>query len=499
MRFPLPFATLLLLTLLAPFPEIVAQEPIDIGSRRELLVDHHLIAETKGEVALKLHPPERREVAITFDEPWEGNSCGYPTVFQDGDIYRLYYRGHAYLLEDPPLRMAQSEVACYAESKDGIHWEKPVLNLHSWPGVGTENNIIWPGGAESHNFAPFKDTNPDCPPEARYKAVAGTVTTKGLLIFQSADGIHWSKIKEEPVVTEGAFDSHNTVFWDDARKQYVMYLRTVEDNLRHIARSTSEDFINWSAPESIAFPHSPPQQMYTNQILPYYRAPHVLVGLPARYVTRPMNPHIKTLEPIGVRNKIFEISDERIGTDLTDSVFISSRDGLAFERWNEAFLRPGPEEAGRWIYGDNYIAYGFYETPTDCEPCPNELSILAHEGYWRESHRLRRYSMRIDGFVSMNASYEGGEFTTKPLLFTGDTLTVNYATSAAGSLRVELQNAGGEPIPGFALEDSVELYGDSIRQTVSWTGSPDLGALAGNPIRIRFALRDGDLFSYQFE
>jgi len=477
---------------------VSAEAPVHIGGRRELLVDRSLIDTMRGGVALKLHTPTKHEVAIAFDQPWEGNSCGYPTVFQDGNIYRMYYRGHAYLLEDPPLRMAQSEVVCYAESKDGIHWDKPALNLHTWPGVGTANNIIWPGSPEAHNFAPFKDTNPNCAPEARYKAVAGTVTTKGLLIFQSADGIHWSKIQEAPVVTKGAFDSHNTVFWDDAQQRYVMYVRMIENELRHIARSYSTDFLSWSEPEPLTFPDSPPQQMYTNQIMPYPRAPHLLVGLPTRYVTRGMNPHIKELEPIAVRNKIFEISDERVGTDLTDSVFISSRDGLAFQRWNEAFLRPGPEEAGRWIYGDNYIAYGLYETPTDCDPCPNELSFLAHEGYWRAEHRLRRYAIRLDGFVSMNADYGGGEFTTKPLLFDGAALTVNYATSAAGSLRVEIQDGSGVPIPGFTLEDAVEYYGDATDQALSWVGGAAVQPLAGKAVRLRFVLRDGDVYAFQF-
>lgn len=242
-----------------------AIDPVHIGDRRELFVDLHLVEELRGNAEQRLHRPVKQEVAIRFDQPWEGNSCGYPTVFQDGDIYRMYYRGHAYLLKDPPLRMAQSEVVCYAESTDGVHWEKPELNLHNWPGSGTANNIIWPGSPESHNFAPFKDTNPNCDPEARYKAVAGTVTTKGLLVFQSADGIHWSKMSEEPVVTEGAFDSHNTVFWDDTEKRYVMYVRTSEDGRRHIAMSHSRDFRNWSSPESVTFPESPPQQMYTNQ------------------------------------------------------------------------------------------------------------------------------------------------------------------------------------------------------------------------------------------
>ncbi len=476
---------------------IDAEEAIDIGSRRELFVDQFLIKKVVGQAELKLHQPTQREIAIVFNEPWEGNSSGYPTVFQDGKIFRMYYRGHAYLLDKAPLRMAQSEVVCYAESQDGIHWVKPKLKLFTWPNANI-NNIIWRGGAEAHNFSPFKDTNPACLPDQRYKAVGGTVTTKGLLTFKSADGIHWSKMSDGPVVTKGAFDSHNTIFWNEDHEKYVMYLRSIHAGLRHISVSYSKDFKNWSDPVSITFPNSPPQGMYTNQIGPYYRAPHILLGFPTRYVVRKMNPHIKELEPIKLRNNIFAITDDRIGTDLTDGAFISSRDGLAFHRFNEAFLRPGPEGEKRWMYGDNYQSYGLWETKSECRDCPNEISMHFNEMSWRKNHRLRRYTIRLDGFVSMNAPYEGGEFITKPVRFDGKKLRINYSTSAAGSVRIEFQDAAGQPIPGYSLEDSVELYGDSTEQLVSWKQGSDISSLNGKPICLRFVLKDGDIYSYQF-
>ena len=479
----------------------VAAEPIDIGSRRELFVDESLTERIEGQAKLKLHHPTPREIALTFDKPWEGNASGYPTVFQDGDLYRMYYRGHRYIVDDPPLRQAQSEVVCYAESKDGITWVKPNLGLFDWPGA-MENNIIWRGGPETHNFAPFKDTNPACSPDQRYKAVGGTVTSRGLLTFKSADGIRWSKLSDGPVVTKGAFDSHNTVFWDAARQRYTMYVRYFSEDqfrgLRSIGASHSTDFQNWSEPVGLTYGDSPPQQMYTNQVAPYYRAPHVLFGFPTRYVARPLGKHLQKLAPVALRSKLIA-ADERVGTDLTDGVFMSSRDGAAFRRWDEAFLRPGPEAAGRWIYGDNYQSYGLFETKTEAPGLPNEISLHFNEGAWRDDmHRLRRYSIRLDGFVSLNAPLTGGELVTKPLKFTGRRLALNYATSAAGSLRVEIQDAAGEPLPGFSLADADELFGDSIDQTASWKNSSDVSALASQAVRLRFVLRDGDLFSYQF-
>ena len=109
--------------------DIVAAEPIDIGSRRELFVDQALIERLDGRAELRLHHPTPREVAITFEKPWEGNASGYPTVFQDGNVYRMYYRGHRYIIDPPPLRQAQSEVVCYAESRDGVHWVLSLIHI----------------------------------------------------------------------------------------------------------------------------------------------------------------------------------------------------------------------------------------------------------------------------------------------------------------------------------------------------------------------------------
>ena len=488
-----------------------AAEPVDIGSRRELFVDQALIERRGGGAELQLHHPVPREIAMTFEKPWEGNASGYPTVFQDGHLFRMYYRGHRYIIDPPPLRQAQSEVVCYAESLDGIHWEKPNLGLYDWPATqnnsgSKENNIIWRGGYATHNFAPFKDLNPDCPPDQRYKAVGGTTASKGLLTFKSADGIHWSGLSETPVVTTGAFDSHNTAFWDSDRQRYSMYVRHFSEGefkgLRSIGMSYSTDFATWSEPVSLQYPDSPPQQMYTNQIAPYYRAPHILMGFPTRFVTRPLTAHAKHLEPVTTRAQFaasISGSGAYTGAEVTDGLFMASRDGLIFRRWDEAFLRPGPEPEGRWIYGDNYQSYGLFETNADAPGHAREISLHFNEGSWRdEMHRLRRYTIRLDGFVSLHAPLSGGEMTTKPLKFTGRRLSLNYATSALGSLRVEIQDASGTPLPGYSLGDSDELFGDSIDQNAGWNESTDVSSLVGQTVRLRFVLSDSDLFSMQF-
>ena len=117
------------------------QQVHDIGGRLELLVDHYLIESMMGDVHLQLHRPERKEIVFRTDAPWEGNASAYQSLFQDGNIYRMYYRG-SHFGQNPtdsgplakPLK-PHSSYLCYAESLDGIHWRRPELGLYRFPRV----------------------------------------------------------------------------------------------------------------------------------------------------------------------------------------------------------------------------------------------------------------------------------------------------------------------------------------------------------------------------
>jgi hypothetical protein len=470
-----------------------AGEPgaIDIGDRRELFVDGFLLDRREG-VELRLHSPTPREVVMVCDAPWEGSGCGYETVFRDGPIIRMYYIA-ADLTNADGTKMASRPIfACYAESRDGIHWVKPELGLFEFAG-SKKNNIVW-SGPGLDNFTPMKDPNPDCRPGEQYKAVA--YGPGGLWAYKSSDGIHWSPLADKPVITKGAFDTQNNAFWDPLHKHYWCYVRDFHQGIRDIRVATSVDFRVWTEPELLRFPGVPDEALYTNQIRPYYRAEHLFVGFPTRYVERQWSPSMKALPDPEHRQRRMKFHP-RYGTAVTDGLFVTSRDGRTFDRWDEAFLRPGPERRNNWVYGDCYQGLGLLETPADDPTAPPELSLYVGEDHWKGPKRLRRYTLRIDGFVSLHAG-RPGEFVTKPLIFRGKELTLNFATSAAGNLRVELQDAGGQPLPGFALADSDELFGDALERVVTWKNKSDVSALAGRPIRARIAMRDADLYSLKF-
>jgi hypothetical protein len=475
-----------------------AEGPIAIDSRRELLVDNYLIDRIEGQAALRLHQPTIREIVMVFDQPWEGNSSGaYNTIFFDEGRFRMYYLTYRQTLAGEPP--SHPVLTCYAESKDGIHWIKPELGQYEFAG-SKKNNIVGLDVYDQKNEAiivPFKDPNPDCKPEERYKGLVNAGSK--LYAVKSADGLRWSRMSEKPAITRGAFDSQNLAFWDPVRKEYRAYVRDFHDGIRDIRTATSKDFLTWTDPVWLEYPGAPTQQLYTNGISPYYRAPHIFLGFPARYIERGWNDSMRALPGLEHRKKRSAQSD-REGMALTDCLFMSSRDGLSFHRWNEAFIRPGLRGADNWAYGDNYKAWGLVETKSAIPDAPDEISIYATEGYWLgKGDKLRRFTIRKDGFVSMNGTFAGGEFTTKPIRFQGNRLVLNFSTSAAGAIRVEIQDADGRPIDGFALKDSNEVFGDDLERTVTWKHGGDLSKLAGKPVRLRFTLSDADLYSFQFE
>jgi len=494
----------------------VAQDPIDVGSRRELFVEDTLVDKLAGGAELRLHHPVPQEIALEHDAPWEGTGSGYHSVFRDGDKYRLYYKAwHLDVSADGKLKTnAHPLFCCYAESDDGIHWRKPELGLVEFQDSKANNICIASGmigkaQTDAGHPAVFKDENPDCPADAQYKAVLRSSGPRGLLPFKSPDGIHWSPMSDKPVITEGAFDSQNLAFWDPVRREYRAYWRiftagtTTEkvwkpSGIRAIRTATSPDYLHWGPHADLTYVDSPPQQLYTNQIKAYYRAPHIFIGFPTRYIERGWSDSMRALPELEHREARAKAS-LRYGTALTEGLLMASRDGVRFKRWNEAFLRPGIEREGTWHYGHQYIAWHVVETKSALEGAPNELSLYAGESYWTgKSSLLRRYTLRLDGFVSAWAPFAGGELLTKPLVFSGKALTLNFSTSAAGGVRVELQKPDGQPIPGFSLDDCQEVFGDDLERTVTWKGGGDVSKLAGQPVRLRFALRDADVYAFQF-
>jgi hypothetical protein len=436
---------------------------VDIGGRLEPFLDRFLIDEL-DKTELRMTEPIRREVVLTLDKPWEGPASAYYTVLRGGNRIRLYYRGYC------PSDIAERQVTCCAESADGVHFERPVLRLYEFNG-SLDNNIVY-RGVEAHNFAPFLDANPRCKQEERYKAVAG-VSGK-LYAFSSPDGLHWRKMVEEPVLTKGAFDSLNVAFWDTHAKMYRCYSRSWTsggyEGVRAIQSCTSSDFIHWTAPQPNVYAAGVPlEHFYTNATVPCPGAAHILLSFPKRFVPE--------------RTKLPGYPEPGV----SDAMFMTSRDGVHWDRtFLEAWLRPGPDQRN-WTQRSNMPAWGVIETG-------DEYSLYVSEHYDWPDNRLRRVTIPRGRLASLHAGASGGSVLTRPLAFVGHNLYLNYATSAAGSVTVELLRADGSTIDGFGAADFVPLFGDEFDVKLRWHGGT-LADARENPIRIRIFLKDADVYA----
>lgn len=457
-----------------------ATEPIEIGERRELFVDHLLI-DRMTDLELRLHHPVK---ASRPKSPLP--VAHYITVIKDADdrgtLFRAYWRGFDPAVKEKSRSGSGAETVEYAESRDGHEWSFPKLGLHEVAGSKKNNVVLAKMPSLLHNFSPFLDIRPGVPSEERFKALAGhpgpgdkrgkAAPGMGLFAFYSADGIHWT-LKDEVISYRSewrhAFDSQNVAFWSTVEQQYVCYFRTwtPQKRLRSISRTTSKDFKNWTTPIALD-PNLAGEHLYTNQTHPYFRAPHIYIALPTRYVPGRGNPNAS--------------ADHNNATDI---LLMSSRAGSRrYDRtFTEAFLRPGLNPA-RWKNRANYVALNVIPTSE------SEMSIYHRSG--------DRFTLRTDGFVSVSAGSMTGELITKPLIYAGDRLQVNLSTSAAGSFRVEVQQPDGTPISGLSLDNCEVLFGDQIDMTVRWESGAALSSHAGKPVRLRFQMQDCDLYSFKF-
>ncbi len=366
--------------------EDTGDEPpaLNIGSHRELFVDDFLVEQLTDGARLQLHHPTPREIALVHDAPWEGTGSGYHSVFRDDDRYRMYYKAWHLDAQQGKLDTGRHPLyCCYAESDDGIHWRKPELGLYEIEG-SKQNNVVMVSGkqgplnVDAGHPAVFKDDNPDASSDARYKAIfRSSGTSVDCSPFKSPDGLHWSPMSSEPILGGlGAFDSQNLAFWDPTLGKYRGYWRFFTDGVRAIRTATSDDLVHWSEPHDLTYVDSPVEQLYTNQVKPYYRAPHILIGFPTRYVDRGWSDSMKALPELEHR-QLRASSTERLrhGDDRRPADGRTRRREVqALER---SVLAPGPERPGTWNYGQQYIAWQVVETASDLEGAPNELSLYA--------------------------------------------------------------------------------------------------------------------------
>ena len=472
-----------------------------IGSRRELFVDRFLVEKLDG-THYQLHHPRPAEIAVALDQPWEKRLHSGHSVIRDGRRFLLYYSAFNRL--------------AVAESQDGIHWTKPLLGVVELDGNRNNNLVGTKDGKlmiEDTKPLPeiFLDKRPDVSPAERFKAFT-LIEQPGMtrvIVWASADGFSFHKLQDKPIIETplyGAFDGLESLFWSQAEQQYVLYLRYAirvdppnpeDPNRRSVARMTSKDLLSFEAPKPMTFGTDglmPPDHHYNNQTTPCFRAPHIYIALSSRLAQNRQALTRDQAIDAGLAPSRTDIPDPLtwLINDCADTVMMTTRGGTHYDRlFQEALVRPGPG-AENWVSRSNYALRGLHPTG------PREMSIYVNRHNGQQTSHVRRYVFRTDGLVSIRASFAGGEFLTRPLEFTGNTLEINYSTSAVGSIRVGVQDVMGRSLPGLAVEDSAEIFGDEIAGTVRWNSSARLSDVAGQAVRLRFVMKDADLYSLRF-
>jgi hypothetical protein len=495
-----------------------ADEPLAVANRRQLLFDDRFVQHATN-VQFVMHPPRKTgDIIVASNPDWP--LSGYHSALFDAGVYHLWYSSGGCVL--------------YARSKDGIHFEKPALNLmkDELPnGVTPAPNKVMGMGlgdvnGRMHGLYVFID--PNAPTEERFKLVANPTEFGSMLqVFASPDGIHW-KLRHRDVIAYNAsvkphhLDSQNVIFWDDRLRKYVAYFRrNMQDATsqgRTVARSESPDFAHFSKVEDS------PVVMRVDDL---YRGNFDLMGTNSKAVIDvyassaikyPWAEDSYFMFPwqyYHYDNHQAEFAKERpINAGGVDARFAASRDGVLWLRFD---YRPWVDLGMKGEFDSKriYMVHGIVPGAGESELFMYYLGTSDTHGWNRNDSNNRlltaagvaptgpnaisRLVLRRDGFVSVRAPYTGGEFTTPLLRFTGEQLLLNVDTSSSGELRVEILDDAGKPIPGFALHECDLIHtANEINRPVKWNGKTDISNLAGKPVRLHFVMRDVDLYAFQF-
>jgi len=523
--------------------------PVVIGSYKQLFIDDKVIDSARDVRLVVNSPYQDHKPVLVADKPWESDLHHKAAIIVENGTWRMWYGanyspfaepGRLYKWYPRPGSKADTtefrkksaktiHMLCYAESTDGIHWDKPELGLVEFQG-SKKNNIVMPvnlkDGYGMDGGWVLRD--PRMPAEKRYHLwgrkfypqrangeridpQTGEQKKARLWHYYSADGFHFQAYPGNPNPT-GSCDSHNIFFWDGRINKYVGYVRLwakpgrqIGDDYRSVRRLISDDTHTWKDTGEVFKVDSIDLEVkvdrkrttaivdvYTNGCFKYGDSPDVYLMLPTFYW------HWGDGLVADDKGNIRQDRMHKGGyPDTTDVQLATSRDGINWKRPEDRkpFLRLGPQ--------GSLDSAALYCLPNAIRH--NDRLRIYYYGskanHGEGGARLSAFfqaELRVDGFISADAAYSGGELVTKPLIFEGKRLELNLDTSAGGVVRVEAQKADGTPIKGHTLAEADELNGNSLKMPVTWQGKSDVAGLAGKAIRLRFVMRDCKLYAFQF-
>lgn len=444
--------------------KIDADDPVRLGSGPQLFLDDYMIAEAER-LERVFHSPKRLPRPV-LDFPTFVTTQHHASVLYDPEreLYRFWYTS------------AGSKIR-HAESKDGVHWEKPTY--------------IEIGGKAPMTFGVIDDRRNATDAGSRLKMVC--LDGGGMSVFVSPDGLNWTGYENNPVVVRIG-DIVGGLFFDPIRKRYMATFKMcarLEDGFepaplagkgfrRLVCMSVSKDFYHWEKPWRICVPDQEDEGL-----LEFYgmRGIHARGSLLIGFVRvlRDDLPHEEGAPARGIGYTVLAIS----------------RDGEKWYRFRQPFLDRSPvsgtwDRAMTWIgdqlpMGDEvYLYYGGYAT--------------GHKpGMHTGGRQLGMAKLRKDGYASLRADARGGTLLTPLFTFGGDRLELNVdAAGKDAEVQVEIRDAAERPLKGFSLHECDPVRGERVAHAVTWRGKSDVSSVAGKPVKLRIALRSADLYAFEF-
>jgi len=447
-------------------------EPVVLNRQQVLLLhDDRLIRSRQGlelvQARLEKHPANP---LLVIDRPWERQGIlNYVAILHDEEegLYRMWYQ----ILGRTAEGVNRSH-CLYAQSSDGVRWEKPALGLVDFQG-SKENNILFLDPNERPRGTPVywvvKDyAEPD--PGRRFKMMLNRwdFRGRGVGIGYSADGIHW---EFTPYVNRlGGFDTHNLFFWDDRIGLYTGYFRTHVRGKRSIGRATSPDAFHWSAPVTVHTldEQDPPAwQIYGPGIFKYSRARDVYVMYGEGY------------------NSENEIFRGQLGL---------SRDGIHWKRFRDGYF--ADTSAGNWDAGS--------VRPIPAEAVVGGRMAVFYTGSdhslhdWEGTRGVGLATFQQGAFAGWRARTEGTLTTCLLLGKDREPGLLLNAEAGGGEIRAELLDGQGRPIPGYTREDCRPLTGNGHQQQVVWEGKENLAPVVSQgAFSIRLHLKHATVYGFR--
>ncbi|MFH1742720.1 MAG: hypothetical protein ABIH23_27250 [bacterium] len=466
------------------YPVDMSNWPVKIDSSHQLFVDNYLIASVEN-IEREVHQPTKHPAnpILVADKPCEGQGVVFQIVRRDETTgkFRMWYAGHVRF--ELPSGVGVRFPTLYAESDDGITWEKPELGLYEFNG-SKANNMVIPAG---NPFGLIVEPN-DPDPNRRYKAIVWHepkyVPREGYFLYTSPDGIHWKRESQDPLaisllgytMPQSGIGDTSIFRWDRLLGKYVCDTKFVlPGKFRCRGMMESDDLIHWTRPRMTLYPDSldePDSQVYGHLSFCYES---MWIGFMRMMHT------------------------ERAGWKQTTVELTASRDG---RHWS----RVGKREEFIPLGGPSDWDADYHDPSWDPILFENELWV-----YYRSVNRnpseenpklgyvIGLAKLRRDGFVSLNAGDTPGTMVTRPLSFVGKSLFLNAEVDNGGWIKTAFVGTGNAAVEGHSLEDAVPITVGSMAIPVRWAKAREYRLPSGQHVCLKFELKNAKLYSFWIE